>query len=85
MSDRRRTTTEVVVYPGGRVVKYKRDRVGNDLTAVLRWCWTHEQPLWVHDDGSFTCPWTWKVTRSTKPYGQHVIGPAPWEDGFPDE
>lgn len=66
----------VVVPPLGRVVRYKRDQVGNDLTAVLMWCETHEEPVWVYDDESSECPHTRIVGGDTY---DHVIVSPPWE------
>lgn len=74
---RRTRTLQVVVTPDrNRVVRYKRDMVGNDLTCVLRWCDTHDEPLWVYDDGSFECPWT-RTTRDTT--AEHSVVDGPWE------
>ena len=71
-------TVQTVVTPAGRVVRYHRDQVGNDLTAHLAWCSTHHEPVWVYGDGSWECPHTQVVGWDT---GDHVIGPAPWEAG----
>jgi hypothetical protein len=68
---------QIVVVPDSRrVVRYKRDAVGNDLTAVLRWCSTHDEPLWVYDDGSHTCPHEMIVGWSPD---EHDLTDAPWE------
>lgn len=68
---------QVVVVPDTRrVIRYKRDQVGNDLIAVLRWCSTHDEPLWVYDDGSFGCPH--EATVGWNPDG-HEITDGPWE------
>lgn len=77
-----RSETQVIVTGGhslcrGRVIRYRKDQVGNDLTAVLRWCFTHNEPVWVYDDESYECPHTRIVEVDTR---DHVIGPAPWED-----
>ena len=70
-------TVQIVVTPDkNRVVRYKTDLVGNDLTAVLRWCSTHNEPTWVFDDGSYTCPHTLVVKHDT---GDHELVDAPWE------
>ena len=66
----------VVVPPLNRVVRYKRDQVGNDLTAVLRWCSTHQEPVWEYGDGSWECPQTAAVGWDT---GDHRIFSGPWE------
>ena len=76
MHNRDRAVT-LAVMPSGRVVRYKKDAVGNDLSAVLRWCQTHNEPLWVYGDGSFTCPHERIVGWSPD---EHVIVDAPWED-----
>lgn len=70
--------TEVVVMPtNNRVVRYKKDAVGNDLTATLRWCGTHSEPLWEYDDGSTSdCPHALKVGWSPEP---HIVTDGPWE------
>lgn len=73
---RRGTVQVVVVPPLGRVVRYKRDEVGNDLTATLGWCETHNEPTWVYGDGSFTCPQERVVGWDT---GDHVLVDPPWE------
>lgn len=69
--------TQIVVTPDrNRVVRYKVDAVGNDLTAVLRWCETHNEPVWVYDDGSFTCP----HDRITEVHtDDHDLIDGPWE------
>jgi hypothetical protein len=73
----RGATKQVVVVPDGRrVICYKRDQVGNDLTCVLRWCSTHDEPTWVYDDGSFSCPHELSVGWSPDP---HELTDAPWE------
>lgn len=71
------STEQVVVAPPlGRVVRYKRDWVGNDLTASLMWCETHNEPLWVFGDGSFECPHARVVGWSPR---EHVVVAPPWE------
>ena len=67
---------QTIVTPTGRVVRYHRDQVGNDLTAHLAWCSTHCEPVWVYGDGSWECPHTRAVEWDT---GDHVIVAAPWE------
>lgn len=64
------------VMDSGRVVRYKVDQVGNDLTAVLRWCETHIDPVWVYSDGSFECPHD-QITEVHS--DDHAIVDAPWE------
>lgn len=66
----------VVAAPLGRVVRYKRDQVGNDLTASLMWCDTHHEPLWVYGDDSYECPHTRVVGWSQEPH--NIVAP-PWE------
>lgn len=61
---------------GGVVVRHAVDQVGNDLTAVLQWCTTHVEPVWVHGDGSFTCPH--EMVVGWNPDG-HEIVEFPWE------
>lgn len=74
---RRQSTTEIVVMPtNNRVVRYKKDIVGNDLTASLLWCVTHSEPVWQYGDGSYECPHTRIVLVNTD---DHVITAAPWE------
>lgn len=71
------STVQVVVVPDSRrVVRYKRDQVGNDLTAVLRWCSTHNEALWVYDDGSFECPHD-RITEVRS--DDHAVIDGPWE------
>ncbi len=69
-------TTQTVVTPAGRVVRYKRDQVGNDLTAHLAWCETHSEPVWVYGDLSWECPHTIAVGWSPD---AHRITSPPWE------
>lgn len=72
-------STKIVVDPKThRTVRYKRDMVGNDLTATLMWCNTHHQPVWVYDDGSYGCPHTHIVEWDTR---DHTIETPPWESG----
>jgi hypothetical protein len=66
---------QTVRLPNGRIVKYKKDMVGNDLTAVLMWCQTHQDPVWVFKDDSYTCPHTREVEIDTH---DHVIVEGPW-------
>jgi hypothetical protein len=40
----------------GVLVCHAVDQVGNNLTATLRWCSTHVEPVWVFGDGSYECP-----------------------------
>lgn len=72
---RKQGYTQVVVVDSGRVVRYKRDQVGNDLTTHLAWCSTHSEPVWIYSDGSYTCPYDLVIEART----DHVIGVAPWE------
>lgn len=77
---RQRHTQVVVVPPRHRVVRYRVDSVGNDLTATLRWCETHHEPTWVYGDGSWECPQARVIEFDD---GTHVIVDAPWE--VPDD
>lgn len=65
------------VMPTGRVVRYKVDQVGNDLTARLAWCDTHHEPVWVYGDDSYECPHD-RITEVRS--DDHAIVNAPWED-----
>lgn len=77
----RSSQVEVVVVPGSRrVIRYKKDQVGNDLTAVLRWCSTHAEAVWVYDDESVRCPHDLTVGWSPD---EHVVTDGPWE--VPDD
>lgn len=69
---------QVVVEPNSRrVVRYRQDSVGNDLTAVLAWCSTHREPVWVFADGSTsTCPH--QVVVGWDPDGHEIVD-GPWE------
>ena len=72
-----RSSTQVVVAPPlRRVVRYHRDMVGNDLTATLRWCETHAEPVWQYADGSFVCPQERVIGFDDE---THVLVAAPWE------
>jgi hypothetical protein len=73
---RERLVQTLVVPPLGRVVRYKVDLVGNDLTATLRWCETHHEPVWVFGDGSYECPQARVIEHDD---GSHVIVDPPWE------
>lgn len=69
--------TQVVVEPTRRrVVRYRTDAVGNDLTAVLRWCATHYEPVWVYGDGSSECPHELIVGWNPD---SHELVDGPWE------
>lgn len=74
---------QVVVTPDrNRVIRYKRDMVGNDLTCVLRWCDTHNEPVWVYDDASYECP----RDRITEVHSDdHALVDGPWETAQSDE
>lgn len=74
MSDR----TVHIVEPKRRVIRYYRDLAGNDLTAILQWCSTHAEPIWIYNDGSGKCPHEWHVGAESD---DHVIVPPPWEIG----
>lgn len=69
--------------PPGRLVRYDRDQVGNDVTAALRWCDDHAEPVWVYGDGSFQCPQE-AVVRGHFGFSsddrEHHIVNGPWED-----
>lgn len=76
-SARPRGTVQVLVVPPlGRVIRYKVDQVGNDLTATLMWCDLHHEPVWVYGDGSFECPHERIVGWSPH---EHPIVTPPWE------
>ena len=66
--------------PDRRVIRYSRDAVGNDLTAVLRWCVTHNDPVWVFGDGSYECP----HDTTTRVQSDHELIDAPWEGASDD-
>lgn len=70
-------TTNLFVVPESRRVRlYRVDAVGNNLDAVLRWCSTHMEPVWVFDDGSFECPYD----RVVQVYSDdHELIDGPWE------
>lgn len=61
-----------------RVTRHKLDAVGNNVTAVLRWCVTHSEPVWVYGDDSYTCPHTRVVEYDTE---DHRLVVPPWEGG----
>lgn len=73
---------QTIITPAGRVVRYNRDQVGNDLTAHLGWCATHHEPLWIYGDGSWECPFDLVVGWS--PDTHHLTAP-PWESPPPRE
>lgn len=51
-----RLPDEVIVDARRRVARDRIDLVGNDLTATLRWCPEHNEPVWEFNDGSSMCP-----------------------------
>jgi hypothetical protein len=59
----------------GVVVRHAVDQVNNDLTAALRWCATHVEPVWVYGDGSYMCPHERDVGWA--PDGHDVVA-FPW-------
>lgn len=65
----------IVARPLNRVVRYRKDE-GIDLTAVLRWCATHNEAVWVFGDGSFSCPHDLIIQYETQP---HDIIAGIWE------
>jgi hypothetical protein len=71
----------VVAPPLGRVIRYDKDAVGNDLTATLLWCDRHQEPVWVFGDGSYTCPHERVVEFNTD---NHRIVTPPWETALTD-
>lgn len=75
MLDKR--STQTVVTPERRVVRYRKDMVGNDLTASLLWCETHQEPLWVYPDQSFHCPYDRVIGYMTE---EHTVVVPPWEN-----
>lgn len=76
-SQQRPEGTEVVVSPvNRRVIRHRVDQVGNDLTAVLRWCSTHHEPVWQYGDGSSECP---HVRIVGWDQGACELTDAPWE------
>ena len=44
-------------------------------TRTLKWCNTHDEPIWVWDDGSNQCPYELIVEVRT----EHEIVDPPWE------
>lgn len=70
-----RLPDEVIVDGRRRVVRDRIDLVGNDLTATLRWCATHNEPVWEFNDGSSGCPYD-SVTETSS---EHDIVDGPWE------
>lgn len=60
----------------GTVIRHAVDQVGNNLTATLRWCATHVEPVWQHRDGSFTCPHETAVGWA--PDGHDIVD-FPWQ------
>lgn len=65
----------VEVTADGRIVRHAVDQVNNDLTAELRWCATHLEPVWVFGDGSYECPHETSV--GWNPDG-HELTAGPW-------
>lgn len=76
-SGRARSDVQVVVVPPlRRVVRYKVDQVGNDLTCTLMWCEVHHEPVWLYSDGSHQCVYDLIVGWSPN---EHSIVSPPWE------
>jgi hypothetical protein len=67
---------EIVVDPHQRVTRVYVDYRGREVVATLRWCTTHLEPVWVWDDGSYTCPYDLVIEANTD---DHVLDDAPWE------
>ena len=70
----------------GTLVRHSVDQVNNNLTATLRWCRTHVEPVWVFNDGSYECPHTtvvgWSpdehdITEFPRPFCADCGGPVP--------
>lgn len=59
----------------GDLIRHAIDSVGNNLTATLRWCETHVEPVWQFGDGSFQCPHELVVGWASD--GGHVITDFP--------
>ena len=62
----------------GDLIRHKVDQVNNNLTATLRWCETHLEPVWQYGDGSYECPHTRAV--GWNPDG-HAIADFPRANG----
>jgi hypothetical protein len=71
----------VIVNSRRRVVRDRVDLVGNDLTATLRWCSEHNEPVWEFGDGSYECP---HDVATGVPTDGHELVDGPWElpDGW---
>lgn len=65
----------VTVDDGGVITRHAVDQVNNNLTAVLRWCETHVEPVWVYGDGSFECPHDTTVGWNSD--GEHRLADLP--------
>lgn len=65
------------IFVNERVIRYRKDQVGNDLTAELGWCETHQEPIWIFNDGSYTCPVDAIIGHSA--IEGHTIVPPLWE------
>lgn len=75
-----RLPDEVIVDARRRVARDRIDLVGNDLTATLRWCPEHNEPVWEFNDGSSMCP---RVERDGVPDDRWDVRcplvDGPWE------
>jgi hypothetical protein len=60
----------------GTITRHAVDQVGNDLTAVLKWCATHVEPVRVFGDRPYTCPHNQTVGWASD--GECMILTFPW-------
>lgn len=66
---------ELEILSGRRIrrVAHLGDRITH---ATLMWCEKHQEPVWMYDDGSFSCQFDYIVEAQT----EHKLVAGPWED-----
>ena len=70
-----RIPTITYIDPEYGVVRDRQDMPGNDLTTVMRWCETHDEVVWLYNDGSYSCPQALAVEHDD---GSHVLVRPPF-------
>lgn len=70
-----RIPTVLYVDPEYGLVRDRQDMPGNDLTTVMRWCSTHDEVVWLYNDGSYTCPHEMVIEYDD---GTHVLTDPPF-------
>lgn len=61
--------------PDGTIVRVTDSLIGDQFVSTLRWCLTHQEPVWVYDDDSYECPYDVMVEANSV----HSIIDGPWQ------